>query len=79
MAPGEFKAIRSTEPVVILISKEISSRNLIILDIAYDTVQQRKFLPIQEMKAAEMETMKRRVVRIPNRDGEEEGRRMKPE
>ena len=31
------------------------------------------------MKAAEMEMRKRRMVMIPNRDGEEEGRRMNPE
>ena len=31
------------------------------------------------MKAAEMETSKRRMVSMPNRDVEEEGRRMKPD
>ena len=31
-----------------------------------------KIPPIQEMKAAEMETRNRRLVRIPNRDGEED-------
>ena len=36
-------------------------------------------LPIQEMKSAEMEMRKRRMVRIPNRDGEEEGRIMNPD
>ena len=30
-------------------------------------------LPIQEIKAAEMETRKRRIVRMTNRGGEEEG------
>ena len=31
------------------------------------------------MKADDMEMRKRRMVRMPNRDGEEEGRRMKPD
>ena len=31
------------------------------------------------MKAAEIETRKRRMVRMPNRDGEEEGIRMNPD
>ena len=36
-------------------------------------------LPIQEIKVAEMDMRKRRMVRTPNRDGEEEGRIMKPD
>ena len=69
MANGEVKAIRTTEPMVTLRSKGRSSRNILIRVTAYDTVQQRKIIPIQEMKAAEMETRKRIMVRMPNRDG----------
>ena len=71
MAPVAVDAIRTTDPMVILRAKEGSSRNLIIRDAAYDTVQQRTIIPIQEMKAAEMEMSKRRMVRMPNRDGGE--------
>ena len=47
MANGEVKAIRTTEPMVTLRSKGRSSRNILIRVAAYDTVQQRKILPIQ--------------------------------
>ena len=73
MAPGEFEAIRATDLMVTLRAKGISSRKLLIRAADYDTVQQRTTLPIQEIKAAEMEIWKRRVVRIPNRYGGEEG------
>ena len=79
MAPGEVKAIRTTDPMVILREKGRSSRNLLIRAAAYDTVQQRTILPIQEMKAEKMEIRKRRMVRMPNREREEEGRRMNPD
>ena len=65
--------------MVILRAQGRPPRNLIIWAAAYDTVQQRTIIPIQEMKAAEMETRKRRMVRMPNMDGEEEGIRMNPE
>ena len=54
-------------PMVILRSKGRSSRNLLIQAAAYDTVQQRTILPIQYMKAAEMEIRKRIMVSMPNR------------
>ena len=79
MAPGEVKAISTTDPMVILRAKGRSSRNLLIRAAAYDTVQQRKIIPIQEMKAAAMEMRKRRMVRMPNSYGEEEGIRMNPD
>ena len=79
MAPAEVDAIRTTDPMVVLRAKGGSSRNLLIRAASYDTVQQRTILPIQEMKAAEMEMRKRRMVRMPNRGGEEEGRRMNPD
>ena len=56
-----------------------SSSNLLIRVAAYDTIRQRKIVPIQEIKAAEMETRKRIMVRMTGRDGEEEGGRMNPE
>ena len=68
MAPGGVEAIRTTDPMVILRAKGILPRNLVIQAAAYDTVQHRKILPIQEMKAADMEVRKRRMSRIPNRD-----------
>ena len=71
MAPVSFESIRMTDPIVILRAKGISPRNLLIRAAAYDTAQQRTILPIQEMKAAEMEMRKRRMVRVPNRDVEE--------
>ena len=49
----------------------LRARCLLIRAAAYDTVQKRKILPIQEMKADETEIRKRRMVRIPNREGEE--------
>ena len=71
MAPGEVEAIRMTDPMVILRSKGISSRNLFIRYAYYYTFQQSTIIPIQEMKAAEMEMRKRIVVRMSNMDGEE--------
>ena len=79
MAPGEVRSIRTTDPMVILREKGISSRNLLIRYADYDTIQQRKIIPIQEMKAAEMEMRKRRMVKIPNRGGQEEGLIMNPD
>ena len=70
MAYLAVDAIRTTDPMVILRAHGRPSRNLLIRAAAYDTVQQRTILPIQEMKAAEMEMRKRRIVRMPNRDGE---------
>ena len=78
MSPVSVKDIMTTEPMVILRSKGISPRNLLIRSVAYDTVQQRTTPLIQEMKAAEMEVRKRRMVRMPNRNGEEEGIIMNP-
>ena len=78
MAPVAMKTIRTTGPMFILIKKGTSSRNLLIRAAAYDTAKQRKILPVQEMKAADMEMRKRIMVSMPNRYGEEEGRRMKP-
>ena len=57
--------------MVILREKGGLPRNLLIRAAYYDTVQQRTIPPIQETKAADMEIRKRRMVRIPNRDGEE--------
>ena len=59
--------------MVILRAKGVSLRNPLVQFVAYDTVRQRKILPIQEIKAAEMEIRKRRMVSIPKRDREEEG------
>ena len=69
MAPGEVKAIMTTDPMVVLISKEGSSRSILIIFASYDNVQQKTILSIQEIKAAEMEMRKRLIVKIPNRDG----------
>ena len=62
---------RTTDPMVILREKGRLSRNLLIRYADYDTIQQRKIIPIQEIKASEMETRKRRTVRMTGRDGEE--------
>ena len=70
MAPGEIKATRTTDPMVILREKGISLRNLLIQVAAYDTVQQRTIFPIQEIRAAEMGMRKRIMVRTPKRYGE---------
>ena len=47
MAPLSVDAIRTTDPMVILRAKGRSSRNLLIRDTAYDTVQKRTIIPIQ--------------------------------
>ena len=54
MATGEVKSVRTTDPMVIIRSKVGSSRNLLVQVAAYDTVQQRTILPIQEIKASDM-------------------------
>ena len=79
MAPVSVDVIRTTDPMVILRALGRPSRNILIRGAAYDTVQQRTILPIQEIKADEMEMRKRRMVRMPNREREEEGRRMNPD
>ena len=79
MVPGEVDVIRMTDPMVILRARGRSPGNLLIRAAAYDTVQQRTILPIQEIKADDMEMRKTRMVRMPNRDGEEEGSRMNPD
>ena len=79
MAPVAVGVIKTIDPMVILRARGNQPRNLLIRGAAYDTVHQRKILPIQEMKAAEMEMRKRRMVRMPNREREEEGRRMNPD
>ena len=70
MAPVAVDAIMTTDPMVILRARGIPSRNLLIRGAAYDNVHKRTLLPIQEIKADEMEMRKRRMVRMPNRDGE---------
>ena len=64
--------------MVVLRARGDQSRKLLIRGAAYDIVHQRTILPIQEIKADKMEMRKRRMVRIPNRYKEEEGRRMNP-
>ena len=78
MAPREVEAIRTTDQMVILREKRRLSWNLLMRAAVYDTVQQRTIIPIQEMKAAETEMRKRRIVRMTNRYGEEDVRRMNP-
>ena len=63
----------------ILRAKGRSSRNILIRAAAYDTVQQRTSLPIQEMKAFEVEMRKRIMASMPNMDVEEEVVIMKPD
>ena len=53
MSPVAVETIRMTYPMVILRSKGIPSSNLLIRAEAYDTVQQRKIIPIQEIKASD--------------------------
>ena len=65
--------------MVILRARRNESRNLLIRGASYDIVHQSTILPIQEMKADEMEIRKSRMVRMPNREREEEGRRMNPD
>ena len=79
MAPVVIDVIRTTDPMVILRARRNESRNLLIRGAAYDIVHQRTILPIQEMKADEMEIRKKRMVRMPNSEREEEGRRMNPD
>ena len=74
MEPVAVDVIRTTDPMVILRARGITSRNLLIRGAAYDIVHQRKILPIQEMKADEMKMKRRRMVRMPNRDKEEEAK-----
>ena len=68
MEPVAVDVIRTTDSMVILGARGRPSSNLLIRGADYDTVQQRTILPIQEIKADEMETRKRRMVRMPNRD-----------
>ena len=78
MSPGEVEAIRTTDPMVIVRAKGGLLSILLIRAAAYDTFQQRKIIPIQEIKAADMEMIKSRMVSITNRDVEEKGIIMNP-
>ena len=71
-------SLRLTQ-IIILRPKRRSSRNLLIIAAAYDNVQQRTILPIQEMKEVEVEMRKRIMIRMPNRYGEEEVLIMNPD
>ena len=71
--------IKTIDPMVILRARGNPSRNLLIRGADYDTVQQRTIIPIQEIKADEMEMRKRRMLRMPNMDREEGVRRMNPD
>ena len=79
MAPVAVDVIKTMDPMVILRARGNPSRNLLIRGAAYDIVHRRTILPIQEIKADEMEIRKRRMVRMPKREREEEGRRMNPD
>ena len=79
MSPVVVHVIRTTDTMVILRAQGRPSRNLLIRGAAYYNVHKRTILPIQDIKADEMEIRKRRMVRMPNRDKEEEGRRMNPD
>ena len=78
MTPEEVGETSTTDPIFILIENVISSRKLLFRVAAYDTVQQRIIISIQEIKASEMEMMQRKTVGIPKRYGEEEGRIINP-
>ena len=71
MAPVAVDVIKTIYPMVILRAQWNQSRNPLIRGASYDIVHQRKILPIQEIKADEMEIRKRRMVRMPNREREE--------
>ena len=79
MAPVAVNVIKTIDPMVILRAQGNPPRNLLIQGAVYDTVQQRTVLPIQEIKADQIEMRKRIMVRTPNRDREEEGRKMNPD
>ena len=68
MAPVSVDVIKTIDPMVILRARGNPSKNLLIRGAAYDNFQQRTILPIQEIKADEMEIRKRRMVRMPNRE-----------
>ena len=68
MAPVVIDVIKTIYPIVILRARRNGSRNLLIRGAAYDIVHQRTILPIQEIKADEMEMRKRRMVRMSNRE-----------
>ena len=68
MATVAVDVIKTIDPMVILRARGNQSRNLLFRGAAYDIVHQRTILPIQEMKADEMEMRKRRMVRMPNRE-----------
>ena len=61
MAPVAVDAIKTIDPMVILRARRKPSSNLLIRGAAYDIAHQRTILPIQEIKADEMEMRKRRM------------------
>ena len=79
VAPVAVDVIKTIDPMVILRARGNQSRNLLIRCAAYDIVHQRTNLPIQEIKADEMEMRKRIMVRMPNRERDKEGRIMNPD
>ena len=55
MAPVAVNVIKTIDPMVILRAQGNPPRNLLIRGAVNDTVQQRTVLPIQEIKADQIE------------------------
>ena len=69
--PIEMKEVRKTDPLVILREKGRgrSSRNLLIRAAAYDTLGTQTVLPLHQIKTAEREMKRQRMVRITSTPG----------
>ena len=76
-----MEGIRTTDPMVILREKGwcISASNLLIRAAAYDTVRDRTVLPIHQIKTFERYIKMRRMVRLANTPGEDDGSRLNPD
>ena len=76
--PEDVVVIRTTDPMNILRNKVNvgSSRKLLLREAAYNIISHRTVLTLQQIKETEMEIRTRRMVMMPNKDGEGETRRM---
>ena len=81
IAPEDVVVIKTTYPIVALREKVKvgESRNLLTRTEYYDTDRHMTVMTLQQIKENEMEIRTRRMVLIPNKDGEGDPIRMNPE
>ena len=78
--PVEMEEVSTTDPIEIPREKGScrASKNLLIREDLYETVRTLTVIPLHQIKTAEIEMNIRRMVRLTNTPGEDDGHRMNP-